>query len=159
MNVQIDEIYSEVYGILNLLGDDYKKRLPKNLLNLIENKRNLSYEPKYNSEISLLEQKIKRESLSIIALFHLNYWCNSEEEKNELKELFKTNEQKYQAYIKEKYNPDNIFKNTAKPKVIEQEIAPNTSSNENVTQNTELADIKENIFQKIIRKIKSYILK
>ena len=158
MNVQIDEIYSEVYSVLNLLGNDYKKRLPKNLLNLIENKRNLSYEPKYNSEISLLEQKIKRESLSIIALFHLNYWCDSEEEKNELKELFKTNEQKYQAYIKEKYNPDNIFKNNTKPKVIEPETASNTL-NENIIQNTELADIKENIFQKIIRKIKSYILK
>lgn len=46
----------------------------------------------------------------MIALFHLNYWCNSEEEKKELEELFKDNEEKYQIEIRKKYNPDDIFK-------------------------------------------------
>lgn len=31
--------------------------------------------------------KYKKEAMSMIALFHLNYWCNSQEEKQELKDL------------------------------------------------------------------------
>ena len=42
----------------------------------------------------------------MIALFHLNYWCNSNEEKEQLKQLFKNNEEKHQAEMREKYNPD-----------------------------------------------------
>ena len=155
MSIKTDEMYSEVYSVLNLLGDDYKKKLPNKLLKLIENKRNTNYEPKYDSGTSLLWQKIKRESLSMIALFHVNYWCDSEKEKNELKELFKANEQRYRTYIKEKYNPDNIFKNDTKSKIVEPETTSSTL-NENISQNTELSEIKESIFQKIIRKIKLF---
>ena len=37
VGVNTKEIYSEVYSILDLLGDKYIKRLPKNLYNLIKN--------------------------------------------------------------------------------------------------------------------------
>ena len=36
----------------------------------------------------------------MIALFHLNYWCNSQEEKQELNDLFKENEIKYQPELR-----------------------------------------------------------
>lgn len=37
-----------------------------------------------------------------------NEWIGRK--KSELQEIFKTNEEKYQEEIREKYNPDNIFK-------------------------------------------------
>lgn len=111
MNVHTQEIYSEVYSILNLLGESYIKKLPVSLFNMIKEEKKQNYAPKYDSKINLEQQDIKRETLSMLALFHLNYWCDSEEEKNELKTLFKTNEEKHQAEIRKKYNPDDIFKN------------------------------------------------
>lgn len=143
MNVQTQEIYSEVYSILNLLGERYIKKLPVSLFNMIEEEKRQDYNPKYDSKINLEQQNIKRETLSMIALFHLNYWCNSDEEKNELKILFKTNEEKHQAKIREKYNPDNLFKKHS----LQQE--------ENViTNEVSMVEYKEPLFKRIINKIK-----
>lgn len=146
MNVQTQEIYSEVYSILNLLGESYIDKLPVSLFNMIKEERKQDYNPKYDSTINLEQQNIKRDSLSMIALFHLNYWCNSDEEKNELKKLFKTNEEKHQAEIREKYNPDNLFKKRT------EEI----KTEENTTENAvAMVEYKESIFKRFINKIKS----
>ena len=144
MNVQTQEIYSEVYSILNLLGESYIKKLPVSLFNMIKEEKRQDYNPKYDSKINLEQQNMKRETLSMIALFHLNYWCNSDEEKNELKTLFKTNEEKHQAEIREKYNPDNLFKKRS----LQQE--------ENVVTNeVAMVEYKESIFKRFINKIKN----
>ena len=95
MNVATQEMYSEVYSILNLLGNSYIAKLPKSLFKMIEEEKSSTYNPQYREDQSLNEQNIKRESLSMIALFHLNYWCNSDEEKEQLKQLFKNNEENH----------------------------------------------------------------
>lgn len=146
MNVQTQEIYSEVYSILNLLGESYIKKLPISLVNMIKEERKQDYNPKYDLTINLEQQNIKRDSLSMIALFHLNYWCNSDEEKNELKKLFKTNEEKHQAEIREKYNPDNLFKKRTEEIKKEETIAESTVA---------MVEYKEPIFKRFINKIKS----
>ncbi len=114
MNIYTKEMYSEVYGVLNILGNNYISKLPSSLYNMIKEEKLETYNPNYDVTISLYKQNLKRETLSMIALFHLNYWCNSDDEKNKLKELFKSNEEKHQLEIREKYNLDNIFKNTTK---------------------------------------------
>lgn len=143
MNVQTQEMYSEVYSILNLLGESYIKKLPISLFNMIREEKRQDYNPKYDSKINLEQQNVKRETLSMIALFHLNYWCNSEDEKNKLKTLFKTNEEKYQEEIREKYNPDNLFKK----RISQQE--ENTITNE-----VSMVEYKEPFFKRIFNKIK-----
>ena len=143
MNVQTQEIYSEVYSILNLLGESYIKKLPVSLFNMIKEEKRQDYNPKYNSKINLEQQNMKRETLSMIALFHLNYWCNSDEEKNELKTLFKTNEEKHQAEIREKYNPDNLFKKRSTQQ--EEYVATNEVA---------MVEYKEPFLKRIFNKIK-----
>ena len=65
---------------------------------MIEEEKSSTYNPQYREDQSLNEQNIKRESLSMIALFHLNYWCNSDEEKRTIKTIIsKNNEEKHQA--------------------------------------------------------------
>ena len=141
MNVKTKEIYSEVYQVLNLLGNEYINKLPITLFNMLKEKRNIDYTPQYIEDIPLNKQKIKKETLAIIALLHLNYWCNSEEEKNELKQMLKNNENMYQQELKNKYNPDDIFK---KHKQVD------TSENQ-----VSMVEYKEPLFKSLIRKIKS----
>lgn len=150
MNVDTQEMYSEVYSILNLLGNNYIAKLPKSLFKMIEEEKSSTYNPQYSEDKSLNEQNIKRESLSMIALFHLNYWCNSNEEKEQLKQLFKNNEEKHQAEIREKYNPDNLFK------YRKQE---NTTESQPFINDVAIVKYKEkNFLQKIFDKIK-YLFK
>lgn len=150
MNVDTQEMYSEVYSILNLLGNNYIAKLPKSLFKMIEEEKSSTYNPQYSEDKSLNEQNIKRESLSMIALFHLNYWCNSNEEKEQLKQLFKNNEEKHQAEIREKYNPDNLFKNRKQE---------NTTESQPFINDVAIVKYKEkNFLQKIFDKIK-YLFK
>jgi hypothetical protein len=146
MEIQRKEMYSEVYSVLNLLGEKYIKKLPISLINMIKDERKKEYNPKYDLKANLAEQNIRRESLSMIALLHLNYWCESEEEKDSLKELFKNNEEIHQAEIREKYNPDNLFKNRIKEekKLIKEE-----------KEQTMLVPVKENFFTRFIKKLKN----
>lgn len=145
MNVETKDIYSEVYQVLNLLGNEYANKLPKSLLNMLEEKRNINYVPKYTDAQPLNKQNIQKETLSIIALLHLNYWCENEEEKKQLKQMFKSNEDRYQCELREKYNPDNMFKNNIQESTIKNEVS--------------LVEYKESIFRKLINKIKSFLYK
>lgn len=144
MNIKTKEIYSEVYQVLNLLGNEYIDRLPKSLFNMLEEKRNINYEPKYTEDLPLNKQNIKKETLSIIALLHLNYWCENVNEKNELNQMFKNNEDRYQDELRKKYDPDNIFKKHIQENIIKNEVS--------------LVEYKESIFKRLINKIKSLFI-
>ena len=144
MNIKTKEIYSEVYQLLNLLGNEYIDKLPKSLFNMLREKRNINYEPKYTEDLPLNKQNIKKETLSIIALLHLNYCCENENEKNELKQIFKNNEDNYQNELREKYNPDNIFKKHIQENIVKNEVS--------------LVEYKESIFKRLINKIKSIFI-
>lgn len=144
MNIKTKEIYSEVYQVLNLLGNEYINKLPKSLFNMLEEKRNINYEPKYTEELPLNKQNIKKETLSIIALLHLNYWCENANEKNELNQMFKNNEDRYQDELRKKYDPNNIFKKHIQENIIKNEVS--------------LVEYKESIFKRLINKIKSFFI-
>lgn len=141
MNIKTKEIYSEVYQVLNLLGNEYIDKLPKSLLNMLKEKRDINYNPQYIEDIPLNKQNIKKETLAILALLHLNYWCENEKEKLELKQVLKNNEDMYQQDIRNKYNPENMFIKNKREKIVENQVS--------------MIEYKEPLFKKIISKIKS----
>lgn len=95
MENTVKDIYSEVYAILNMLGKEYINKLPNDIYNIIKEEKSTEYNPVYETTVALDKQDVKKETISIIAFLHLNYWCN-EEEKIKLRELFDENEDKYQ---------------------------------------------------------------
>ena len=146
MNKNVSQIYSEVYQILNLLGDEYISKLPNKLSTMLKEKRDLNYNPEYTDEIPIYEQNVKKETMAIIVLLYLNYWCKDENEKQVVKNILQKNEEEYQANLREKYNPDKIFEN-------------NLSKNEetNPKEETAIIPYKESIFIKLLNKLKKII--
>ncbi len=100
MENTVKDIYSEVYAILNMLGKEYINKLPNDIYNIIKEEKSSEYNPVYATTVSLDRQVVKKESISIIAFLHLNYWCD-EEEKIKLRELFDENEDKYQEELQQ----------------------------------------------------------
>ena len=141
MNIKTKEIYSEVYQVLNLLGNEYINKLPNSLLNMLKEKRNINYNPQYIEDIPLNKQNIRKETLAIIALLHLNYWCDNEKEKLELKQILKNNEDRYQQEFRNKYNPEDIFKKNKQENIVENQVS--------------MIEYKEPLFKRFISKIKS----
>lgn len=148
MNLETKEIYSEVYQLLNLLGNEYICKLPSSLFDMLKEKRDINYTPTYTEDMLSDRHNIRKETISIIVLLYLNYWCENEKEKLELKQILKSNEDKFQTKLKEKYNSNDIFlKRSEKQKKEES----------NIDSNTLMIPYKEPIFNKIINKIKRYI--
>ena len=102
--------YAEIDEILNLLEDDYRERVPKKVRDFFKEEKIKDYHPEIDIEKPLIEQNLKRETMVLLAILNLNYWCENEEEKQRfLNELDKNEEEKKE--LEEKYNPDNLFKN------------------------------------------------
>lgn len=142
VDIQTKEVYSQVYGILNMLGNRYINLLPNELYKKIQKEKSNSYNPEYTNLVTLTEQNIKKEALTIIALFHLNYWCKTEDDKIRLKNIFQENE------IKQK---ENNTKNLLKDKTKE---ISNESKNSLIVKQE-----KKNIFKNILMFIKKVLKK
>ncbi|MBO5142445.1 MAG: hypothetical protein J6C46_05530 [Clostridia bacterium] len=89
MNIEDKKMYSEVYSILNLLGEEYINKIPKKIINFVRKNRMNTYTPKYSFEEDLDKQNIKKDSLALIALLNFKYWTENEKEKREIYSLLK----------------------------------------------------------------------
>ena len=130
--------YSEIYEILNLMEDEDKERVPQEVRNFFEEQRMKEYKPKIRTDMPLTEQNLRRETLVLLTILIINYWCDSEEEKQSFIDELEKNE-KIKMELQE-YNPDNLFKNRRKTKedvVIEQ------------VKNVEMIQYQENLFTKL----------
>ena len=140
MSDKTKKVYSEVYAFLNIVSEEDRNKIPKKLKEMIEEEREKEYTPSYTFEIPVEEQEISDEAIAMIALLHLNYWCEDENEKERLNEIFNENEKKYQDELREKYNPDNLFKNK---KYKEEQLS------EEQTNSVAMVEYKETIFRKL----------
>ncbi len=130
---KIPMAYSEVYSFINVLGNNYINKIPNSIYNAIEKNRDKSYNPKYTAVQNISSETISKEGLSLIAALNLQYWCEDEAQKQELKETYANNARKEEK----KYN--NIFKKDY------------TKVNET---STEIIEYKESFFRRLLKKIK-----
>lgn len=114
MEENIFKAYAEVDKILSLMEIKYIEKIPIKLINFFKKEKLKGYEPNINENIPLDQQNLQKKTLAILAMINLNYWCETEEEKNELIKIYKENDKKKETELKEKYNTDNLFKNRKK---------------------------------------------
>lgn len=142
--------YAEVYEILSFMEQKYVDMIPLKLLELFKEEKEKEYKPNINPTIPLDEQNLQKKTLSILAMLNLNYWCEDENEKKELIALYAENDKRKEEELREKYNPDNLFKK--KEQIVE--------DNEIKQENRQLIEYKEqNIFKKILNKIMNFFKK
>ena len=137
--------YSEVDKILSFMEIRYVEKVPKKMREMFKNEKLQDYEPNIDKNIPLEEQQLERKTLAILAMLNLNYWCENEEEKEELIRAYSINDKNRNEELREKYNPDNIFKNKNKEREVEQ-------ITEEITAIAEYK--KENFIKKLLNKIK-----
>ena len=140
--------YAEVDEILNLLEKEYRERVPEKIRNFFKEEKMPDYNPKIEIGKQLTEQNLKRETMVLLAILNINYWCDSEEEKQMfIDEMAKNEEEKRE--LEEKYNPDNLFKNRKNNNL--------SSDNADETQNISLVEYKkQGIFKRILEKITKF---
>ena len=138
----LKKAFSEVDMILDLIDSEMKNKVSANFIKFIKEEKDNNYKPNINPELPLEEQNILPETIDILALLKLNYWCNEEEKKELLKALNK-NEQQFQKEAKEKSDIDKLFKTNKTKEII------------NLPEKGE----SENFIKKLIKFIKNIIWK
>lgn len=142
--------YCEVDIILGQMEEEYVNKVPTELRKLFKEQKRMDYSPKIKSDVPLADQNLMRKTIAILAMLNLNYWCEDEKEKQDLINMYSENDKKREAELREKYNPDNLFK---KKDIEVEENTENTESMELIESK------KENFFKMILRKIVSLFKK
>ena len=146
MNIETRQAYSEVNAFLQLIDSNMSNKIPKKLKNFFKREMDKKYQPVLQKNIPLKEQNLRRKTIAIISGLYLQYWCTDMSKKEELLKTYKNNEIKHQEQLREKYNPDMLFKNKR-----------NSNNNEKIENNTQMIVIdKDNIFTRFIKKIKLF---
>ena len=81
------EIYSEVFSILKLLGNEYIDVIPQDILNTIKNSMDVNYQPQYSID-TIDKENINPEALSTIAYLNLQFWYKDINEDNIINILY-----------------------------------------------------------------------
>lgn len=121
------EASAEINEIFKYLPKEEVEKIPSKLREFFKEVSSKDYVTNINPNMPLDKQQIKEKTKDIIALIYRNYWC-SEEERKELDQKLIENDKKFEEELREKYNPDNIFKNNVtttkkeEPEVKEEKI-------------------------------------
>lgn len=134
--------YTEVYTILQDLNTEEYNKIPPEIIKAIEENMNEEYEYELDEDLELKSQPMLPETKAILFNLFRDYLATSEQKEKIIK---MQNEERQKSELKkqQQYNA-NVFQNKTK---------------ENINQSKELIEYKENIFIKLINKIKSWFVK
>ena len=141
------QAYSEIDEFLGLLNEEQRNKIPKKLRELFKKEKDQNYKKGINPKVPIKNQNLKEETLGIIALLNLQYWCEDESEKQRLKEIYARNEKVYQEMLQVAFNPDDIFKK--KTQTIEKE--------QEEVENKQMVVYKEPIIKRIFDSILRFL--
>ena len=149
VSVRTRQAYSEIDEFLGLLSDEQRNKIPQKLREFFREEKDENYIKGISTTEPIKNQKLKEETLGIIALLNLQYWCEDENEKQRLKEVYAKNEKIYQEMLQVSFNPDDIFKKKNN----------NTENQQERIENTQIIEYKESFIKMIIGKIKKIFLR
>ncbi len=96
--------YSEIDSFLDILTDDERNKVPENIRYYFKNNKDISYTRKIDPKLSICEQHLMRETLTLIALLNLEYWCEDEEEKQRLISIYEANDKRHSDDLNNRLN-------------------------------------------------------
>jgi len=142
------QAYSEIDEFLGLLSEEQRNEIPKKLRDFFKEEKDQEYFKNIDKDIPIKDQNLKEETLAIIALLNLQYWCKDEEEKKRLQEIYAQNEKEYQDMLYEKYNPNDMFK---------KKEGTTIENNNEIKEKMQMVEYKEPVFKRIINKILNFL--
>ena len=95
MDIELSNRFSEVYEILRYLSKDNFNKIPKEIIEYINENRNKEYVWNIDKKKKLYEQNLDENTIAILAYINMEYLVNKEQ-KQYLKKLYLYNDGKYE---------------------------------------------------------------
>ena len=137
--IEISNAANEVLSICEYINPKFVAKIPTDfMIKLKELATNSNNCIKIDINKKLSEQEISETGKDLITLIYYSYLA-TEEEKQQLQESWNKNDSIYAEYIKQKYDPNNIFK-----------IQENVKND-----NKEIIEYKKNFITRILEKLRN----
>lgn len=81
----LSKTYREINIMLDLLGEPFKQRLPKTMIPFFNEHEDKNYNPKITLSKEGFSENIQTDTYVLMSMMYINYWCENEEEKDNLK--------------------------------------------------------------------------
>lgn len=151
MTLEYKQSLTELNTIIHYMDIEYLKKIPQKFINFISENMDSNYEPNISKNIPINEQTLKKDTKVLLSLLYRNYWCDDETKTELIKEDLLAKDI-YEKELREKYNPDNIFKN-------KKEQIDNISTSQVQENVTSLVEYKEQTwYQKIFENIRNFFI-
>jgi len=115
--------YAEVIEILKHVSYEDVNKIPKEKLDFYKSNMDKEYNYKLDMTKEFEEQQMSDITKAVLANIYRDYWATSEE-KERIRAKEKYEWQKLEEEKREKYNPDNIFKNKQEETDVENTNLP-----------------------------------
>ncbi len=135
--------YTEVYTVLQELNEDEYNKIPPEVIEAIKTNRNEEYEFELDEDLELKEQSLLPESKAILFNLFRDY-LSTPEQKQKIVKMQNEERQKNELKKKQMYDT-NVFAHVQKENSVQIE-----------QEHTQIVKYKENIFKKILNKIKRF---
>lgn len=146
----VNERYSiamtETLHYLKGIRQDDLNKIPSKFMKFLNENCAKNYICEFDYTKPLKDIKLSNEARGIIAMICLNYWCETDEQKEKFKKHLNENELKYQEGLRKKYNYDDLFKKN--------KININVKTQNNRNENTKMIEYqKQKWYQKIFARL------
>lgn len=139
--------YTEVYTILQELNEEEYEKIPDIVIKTIKENRNEQYDYEIDDELELKEQLMLNRTKAILFILFRDYLATNEQKQKIIK--MQNEERQKNELEKQKLYNINVFKSKKDVKI----------EKESLSSNTKIIEYKENIFLKILNKIKRFFNK
>ena len=149
--------FAELLELLSFMDEESVNKVPKKLITTFQTHALDTYEKHLSPELPLEEQNISEKTISYLGILCLNYWCDTEEEKQDLINQVRQNDIKKEQELREKYSYDKMFNNQKTTETVD--IKNITSENKEQNINHENLPMDYNTLpwhKKIFSKIRTF---
>lgn len=147
--------YKEIVEILKYVPEESVNKIPKEMRDMFETEQLKTYNFQIDTEKTFEEQELLKETKAILANIFRDYWA-TDYQKARILEKENQDREKLERQKREKYNPNDIFKNrNPNNNDISQNIQEQL--NEEYNKNLPMEVQKQNIFQRLLNFIKKLI--
>lgn len=136
------ESYEELYEILSYMDKSTVMKIPIEILEQINKKRNYNYITRIDSSDIFNLENISEETINVLAWLDINYWMK-EERKERINEQYRKRLMQEELLKKANFSTNSIFPDERRENIR------NTKDVEMIVTN------KETIFEKMWKKIKN----
>ena len=138
---------AETLHYLKGITQDDINKIPQKFMEFLKNNASKEYVCDFDYTKPLKDLELKEETRGLIGMICLNYWCETQEQKNAFMEHLNENEKVYQEKLREKYDV-NFLSKVNKEEKQQQSNIPN--STETLPTEIKKESLIKNFFKKII---------